>query len=704
MALKAMVFSLLLALASLELPAAAAATAAKAAQPRFKWGQTKDTLFLSVMIRDLDSASVAVSLPSEGDLSFKAKNAQGKDFALELPLREDVKVETLKWEVQARSDKWGTVVLIILGKKNEHRWDLLVTEPKKFKGIMDKDWVREDQTLEPEEELPYVEDNSAYLTELTEKNMEKMLQKFGAVVVNVRYPWCSQCKSQDDTFAKAAKLVKGKAKKDAAWKKLAFAVVDAREQRGLARVLGAKCDYSCEYRVFSEPGEPPVSIKSKWSEAELVADLAKYLSPAVQLLESAGDIEAIKEKNTTCLGGFASESSPQYAVFKRVAGIMRGELVFAATIGKESAIELWPHKQSFSFKYDGDLTNNDSALVDWIRPRSIPLLQVYDWQLRDTYEKLGLPIAKVWLDESEKNPSFDKIVRHAVRRVAKMYVGRLAFVENKKAAYSYELRDFGLNQPEVYPAFGIASNGSYSAIKYGFEITPAIAPSVQEFWTDADAAIEKLMSFCDQVLAGTWPEAHESGPRQTNWTAGMVKQLAWKTYSEIESPETPLILQLYSKYRQDNERKLKEVENLAKALEPHSAALLVASYDSADNYLPGGGAGEFKRERFSSDTEWFFVPAKAAGAERGVVKKLTKPKKDADIKTVLEFAKKQAGLDLDVEAINLKFETLMVENPPPTTTTPPMPTMGGDGTDSDLGSLGGLDGFDGLNGLQGKEL
>ena len=89
------------------------ASAGKAQTPHFKWGQTKELVFLSVMLRDLDKDSISVSLVSEGDLEFKAKNTKGEDHILNLPLREDVKLESLKWEVPARSDKWGTLCTII---------------------------------------------------------------------------------------------------------------------------------------------------------------------------------------------------------------------------------------------------------------------------------------------------------------------------------------------------------------------------------------------------------------------------------------------------------------------------------------------------------------------------------------------------------------------------------------------------------------
>merc|ERR1711920_734392 len=109
---------------------------------------------------------------------------------------------------------------------------------------------------------------------------------------------------------------------------------------------------------------------------------------------------------------------------------------------------------------------------------------------------------------------------------------------------------------------------------------------------DTDKAFEMLLDFCDQVLAGEWPEAHESGPVQTNWTQGMVKQLVYRSYKEIMNPERPLLLEIYGHYRKENEKKLKEMENLAKVLESHAEAFTIASFDTTDNYIP---PEDFKR-------------------------------------------------------------------------------------------------------------
>lgn len=685
--------------------------AAKLSMPRFKWGQSKESIYLSIIVRELDTGTVAVSLPTSGELTFRAKTTKGEEYGLDLELREDVKVEEpLKWEIAARPDKWGTAVFLILNKAHQHRWDLLVSDMKKYKKHVDKDWTREDQKLEPDEELPYAEDNSQYVTALTGKNMQKTVEKFSTVLVNVRYPWCSQCKSQDESFIKAAKTAKAKGKKDKQWKKVAFAVLDAREERKLARELGAKCDHSCEYRVFTGPTEEPAIFKAQWSDLELLNQLTKYLHPAVQVLKDASEVEAIKSTNTTCLGMFTSDSSPEYAIFKKVAGTMRGELIFAAVFDSgitASKSELWPHKQNFSFKYEGEWAGNGSALHDWIKPRSIPLLQGYDWQLRETYEKLGLPLAKVWINEEDKNPSFEKIVRHVVRKVAKRFIGKIAFVELKKSTYSYELRDFGLNQPEVYPAFGIASNSSYNAIKYGFEVTDKVAESAESFWKDADQAISKLSAFCEEVLAGTWPQAHESGPVQTNWTEGKLKKLAWKSYNEIRSPEKPVLLEIHGKYRQEHERKAKEAEHLASTVHESEAgkSFVVASLDTSDNYVP---PEDFKRDKYSSDTEWYWV-TKGSDPLHPTVKKLMKPKKDAPIKNVIEFAGKMLGADaLNVEDAISKFEKLMKDDPPPAAPKAMDPiTMDGMGKGKtgleglgDMGGMGGMMGdMGGMGGL-----
>jgi len=645
--------------------------AGKPATPRFKWGQTKDLLMISVMVRDLDAESVAVEAPTAGDLLFSARDARGEEYRLELLLRDDVKPESMKWEVLVRPDKWGTATLITLTKAHERKWDLLVEDPKKFKGLIDKDWTREDETLEHEDDIPYLELHEGYLKELTEKNWNKTLKKFKIVVANVRYPWCAMCKSQDEVFARAAKFAKQKAKTDSLWANLTFGVVDARESRRLARKLGAKCDSVCEYKVLEGPDSEPSTLQSRHQEFQLLLFVSKYMIPPVAPMK-ASELEK-SYQNITCAGRFDSDTSPRYRLFEKVAKRLRleGGIMFLAAFGEEGPTTFTAPNQDSTETYHGTWDDDGTEFLNWVRPRTMPVLQTYDFDKRETYESLGLPVAKVWIDDKGASDAFNKIVRHAVRRVGKKFVGRIAFVEVPKSTYSYELVNFGLNQPEVYPAFGIVSNVSYNSDKWAFEVAadPYVSelfegatPSTEAFWKEPDKVVEVLSRFCERVLSGAHPQAHETGRPQANWSVGQVKRLVWKTYSEVKNPDKPLLLEMYGKYRSESEKKAKEAENLATVLEPHSDAFVVASYETSENYLP---PGDFKREKYASVTEWYWVPRQDVGSGKFVVKKLKKPKADAPIKTVLEFLKKQSGADLDISSLTAKFEELMISNGPP---------------------------------------
>eukprot|EP00439_Symbiodinium_sp_Y106_P038532 s1115_g4.t1 len=80
-----------------------------------------------------------------------------------------------------------------------------------------------------------------------------------------------------------------------------------------------------------------------------------------------------------------------------------------------------------------------------------------------------------------------------------------------------------------------------------------------------------------------------------------------------------VLLVIFGKYQNGHESKSNEVENLARVLEPYAAKLTVASYDTAENYLPP----EFHRDRFASYSEWYWISASGDAP-----KKLPKPKKD----------------------------------------------------------------------------
>jgi len=629
----------------------------KSVTPHFKWGQTKEQLFISVMVRDLAPDSVSLQVSDDGDFSFTAAGKGGEQHVLEFPFREDVSKETLSWEILARPDKWGVVTLITLGKAHGHRWDLLTSDVKKYKGLIDKDWTREDQSLEPADEKTTFDDAENVVV-LDDKTFNKTVSKHPITVVAVRFPWCTDCKVADQTFLKAANLAKarGRKKQTQDWKKVSFAYVDARSNKKLGKRLGAACSYTCEFIVFNGAAdEAPVKLKFRYEEIALLDDVAKFLRPAVLEVKSAAEINKFKAANATVVGFFKSQDEKEYRTFKSVANLMRGELVFVAQLGeRRDHVELWalgsPQK-ALTLPLT-EFQANHSILEMWLRRRSLQPLQEYDWQMRDTYEKVELPIARLYYDDKSGDSELNGKVSAAVEAVAKKMLGKIAFVRQKSSTYSFELKDFGL--AEEYPCFGIAENASYGSRKFGFEV-----PSVsQDFWSDPAAVESKLLAFCEGVLAGTVEESHESGPIHANWTKGEVKRVVWKSFQEdLKRPETDVLLVIFGKYRNGHESKSNEVENLARVLEPYAAKLTVASYDTAENYLPP----EFHRDRFASYSEWYWISASGDAP-----KKLPKPKKDPPMKKVIQFLVSQApSLGITAEDLQRQWEEALKENPPP---------------------------------------
>merc|ERR1712196_686587 len=102
--------------------------------------------------------------------------------------------------------------------------------------------------------------------------------------------------------------------------------------------------------------------------------------------------------------------------------------------------------------------------------------------------------AKLWVDErDEEATAASKKAREIFAAAAKDLRGRAAFVVNTQS-YSWELSSYGLNHPEKYPAFGVASNASYNAIKYGMEVE-------ESFWDSTDA-VAGIVKFVEAVLGG----------------------------------------------------------------------------------------------------------------------------------------------------------------------------------------------------------
>jgi len=480
----------------------------------------------------------------------------------------------------------------------------------------------------------------------------------------VKYPWCHKCKKLEPIFLHIAKEFKARAKKEPAFGDVTFGVLDPREERALGRRFGAglapRCGV-CEVKVFTEVGEEAEFIKGK-EHTEHTDDLEEaiplYMPPNLDVFESLDDaaLETMKHSNVTCVGGFASPSSDKFRLFKNVSRILRSQLKFAVVFGEERAVEMWHPNSQTPYRYEGSFGRD--ALLAWVRTRSLPLLQVYSWKVRARYDDLKLPVAKVFIDE-QGPPLVNDHARSIIKRLAADLLGKVAFVEMTRATSSYEMHDFMLDLPEEYPAFGIQTNNSAEAHKYGFPIAEEDAESVEVFWGNEEPALQKLQAFLKDALDGTLPGAHDSAVPQTDWVPGQVRYLCWRDYTEITSPARPLLLELWNHFRIDTDDRKKSAQFLAELLSPYADTVTVARYDTGRNY--------FLKEHFKkrtakeSESEWYWITRNESAEAKGapILRKLMNPKVDATPRGVLDFVKKRSDLPLHIDELMRQYDRKM---------------------------------------------
>mmetsp|Transcript_13317 Transcript_13317/g.25097 ORF Transcript_13317/g.25097 Transcript_13317/m.25097 type:complete len:824 (-) Transcript_13317:45-2516(-) len=647
--------------------------AREAARPHFKWAQTNDAIIIVVPIPDLDRDSVSVTLAEHGgDCNISASDTTGTvSYSLELLLREDV--SDPRWNLQpSRVPDVDVEVHLTLRKRFLHRWDQLVQKPSALKGYMEFDWTRGNESLEVDDEYDLIVDNR-HLKRLTEANFHDTLHKHNPVVVRVRFPWCPACQRTDKIFAAVAKRAQAWRKSSPdTWGKTGWYVVDAREERNLGRILKAHCDRrQCgTIKVFTDADEEPETITGVQYTNDLVDKMEIFWKPAIHWLDSREAAAAIRRQSVTCLGEFTSSESFEYKLWKSAAKLLRSELQFCAVFGSAGTrVEMFHPNGSDvpeASVYDGVWTGNGTAILQWIRIRSVPLLQNRSWTNIDGYTRMQIPVARVWLDDVlPEMEQLNEKIRLVMRRLGQKYIGRVVFQENQRSAYSEDLHDFSLDFPAVFPAFAVDSTSVQAEARYALHldqeywINKRLQQLTTKFWSDEETIFKKLSEFIDDILAGKQPTTHHSALPQKYWSPGLIRRISWRELDEIRYPTKPLLLELYgsASRNEEGEFKEREVKALGHVLRPYANQFIMARYDGHFNYVPEDlfpGEGDHNQAvKRETSSKWYWITADPDPSRAGkpIVKRLMQPPQDATMKEVIQFLKRVSRADIWVDEL-----------------------------------------------------
>merc|ERR1719247_1400998 len=545
--------------------------------PFFSWGQLRDQVHLSVSVPSLNPESLNVTLLDDG-IKVHARDGRNRSFILEFELREFIVLANSSWNLRYSAenplDPKPDGIMLTLAKSIPHRWDQLVQNHSAVKAFLKKDWVQDDEALEEEEDVDLPSGKN--IRKVTAAKLATIISKISMVVAALRYPWCNKCGEKDKYFAKAGRSLKDKEHLSGT----AFAVVDIREEKHIGRRHNISCDDQCKLLIFKqdEPDEPYTVPGRRYTE-EIQIDCYKHLLPVVSIVEDKDRLDRVTSAFDTAIVGFfkgARGEDTWYTRFKAVARELRGHALFGAVFGGQEPrdfgidhdtapaqcalagecdntrplILLFKPKEQRHVEFKGDLTLD--KLTHFSRVLSLPLLSTYEFEHRQKYQELKVPLGMMWLNAEQPDCEENVRAKAIAQRLAVRFSGHLVFVLLNGTRDALLMRPMGLD-PRRVPTFGIESRDDLDADKFGFDIGLRGKDELNAFWKDENRGYDRLEAFCAAFLDGTLEQSHESSelPPTYFWPGpGIVHEVVWKTFREsVYRSDDDILLELYSPFR-----------------------------------------------------------------------------------------------------------------------------------------------------------
>ena len=494
------------------------------------------------------------------------------------------------------------------------------------------------------------------------KKFEKAKSRHTMTAVISRLPWCDLCKEKDKSFAGAGRKGKKELFKEYS---VTFGVIDAREEPVLARdVFNTTCDEVCPIHIFKED-EPdhPYVIKGVRYQEEIMVAVYKHLLPLFTTFWDQEGFDRIHGVFDTTVFGFFPDNSTNTEhidAWRVAARELRGEALFAASFdgllpmdvgldldGGESrtdehitrfqngspVIVVAKPKENRKVWYEGELTA--SALMDFSKVLSTPLVGEFDMENRQKIKELNISVGQMFLSDDENSIQ----AKRALRRLARRFPGALSFVNMNATRDRMFFTDFGVTQSHRVPWFGISQSEAQDSDRFLFRDT-----NEDGFWDDIDSAVARLSAFCQDFVDGNLEPARHTQELNADYVwapgTGYVHHTVWtKWKQDVERYNGEILLEFYSPQRKNHHAQMSMFHLLADTLRDVENLKLVA-YDASANHIPDGFKlsgntipsmfmGPFGGEG-AIETEYYFLPRdwKITGAKpRKFRKKTTQAEK-----------------------------------------------------------------------------
>ncbi|KAJ3342729.1 protein disulfide-isomerase precursor [Gonapodya sp. JEL0774] len=348
----------------------------------------------------------------------------------------------------------------------------------------------------------------------------------------------------------------------------------------------AKVDCTVEEEVCSGQGVrgyPTLKVFRSGSPSDyggqrkadsIVGYMKKQLLPALSEITAKNVESFIDSDKVVIVGFFNTTDTVEYKALLEVAGTLRDDFVFGATVD-EAVVEKYEvtTPSVILFKkfdegknvYDSALGFDKESLAAFVQTSALPLVDEVGPSNYQNYVKTGLPLLYLFATSKEELGKYKPIVE----KVAAQYKGQINFCHIDANQFDGHGKDLGLTK---YPGIVIQ-----------------VIANNQKFVYDESAEItaDALATFVTAYTKGELTAHFKSEEIPAEPFDGNVRVLVGKNFNDIVLDESKdVFVEFYAPWCGHCKKLAPTWESLAEAYESHRDKVVIAKMDATVNDIP----------------------------------------------------------------------------------------------------------------------
>jgi protein disulfide-isomerase A1 len=411
---------------------------------------------------------------------------------------------------------------------------------------------------------------------LTDDNIDEAIAAHDTLLIEFYAPWCGHCKNLAPEYAKAAKTLK---EQDPP---IRIAKVDATAQTKAGERFGVQGFPTLKF--FKGDAESPKDYDGGRTAAEIEKWVLKKSGPAVKIVDSAAELDALKETNDVVVFAVLDEAEgEQRSLFEKVADA-DDIAVYAASTKKDVSddakavgkVVLYKKFDEGKAVFDGKFEKD--AVAAFVKANSKPLVITFSQEKAPMI--FGGDINEHVLVFADTTKDYVKELETVLKGPAKEHKGKLLHVivphtESRIVEY------FGLKEADL-PAIMLV-NMAGGMKKYAFDYkADDFAAKIE------DGLAADLLAFEKRYIAGdVKPTLKSAEPADDSDEA--VKVIVGKDFQErVIDSDKDVLLEFYAPWCGHCKALAPKYEELAEAFADVDS-IVIAKMDATENEVDHPG-------------------------------------------------------------------------------------------------------------------